>query len=156
MNEYSAKKIGEVTAFAQVCVETFEKGRDSFIALLGETEYERATTQNKEHVERLKKLVEEDTDLTDVVMNKAQATALKIRSMRDIYLKEEDWSKPGEVAEWMGFVEGAAIVHWSVVQEAAVTFALADIEELAKEALDFHNSLLQTFADRIKSVKQSS
>ena len=36
MNEFTAKKLGEVLAFAEVGMETFEKGRDAFISVFGD------------------------------------------------------------------------------------------------------------------------
>ena len=38
MNEFGAKKLGEVLAFAVVEIETFEKGRTALSKVLGEEE----------------------------------------------------------------------------------------------------------------------
>jgi hypothetical protein len=71
--------------------------------------------------------------------------------MRDLYIGDE-WDNPTEVLEWSGFFEGAALVHWAVVDGAAKTLDLADLEKLAGEGQDYHHKMLHDIADMLRKI----
>jgi hypothetical protein len=62
-----------------------------------------------------------------VVVTKANGTGTKLMKMRDIYIADQ-WRKPSEIAEWLGFFEGAAYVHWNLVDGAGESTHVKDLK----------------------------
>ena len=105
MNEFTAKKLGEVLAFATVGIETWEKGREAIESVFGE-DTDRLIDASKKHRDTLGNIAESE-NVQDIVSKKLEGTGTKLRSMRDLYVGEE-WHNPTELLEWSGFFEGAA------------------------------------------------
>ena len=59
INEFSAKKLGEVLAFAEVGNETIEKGKPAFILSLGDDEVMNIVEKNRIHSDQIKKVAKE-------------------------------------------------------------------------------------------------
>ena len=153
MNPKVARKLGEVFAFAQVGVETLEKGRTALYELLGGTEFDRLLIESTGHMEQLQRIAGE-MNVTDAVTEKAAATGDKLRRMRDLYVQDK-WDDATELLEWGGFFEGAAIVHWSLVQGAAQSMAHRGLEQLSVDALTYHQEFLQNITDALNNVGQT-
>jgi hypothetical protein len=140
MNEFTAKKLGEILAFADVGRETFNKGKVAFESVLG-----------KEKVSEALKILSSQKDLIHTladragvlksVLSKLEKTGEKLRKMRDLYIGDE-WDNPTELLEWSGFSEGAAVVHASLLQGAAEEIGHSELKSLANEFLIFHKDLL--------------
>lgn len=88
INEFVAKKLGEVLAFAEVGTETITKGKASFILVLGDEEVEGILDKNRIHSEEIKKLAEEN-NVSEIVLKKLESTGKKLRDMRDMYIGDE-------------------------------------------------------------------
>lgn len=150
MNEFSAKKLGEVLAFAIVGIETFERGRHALEQGLGAHEYTRMRLAFEKQKMQLESIAKE-SNVLDIVNKKVEGTGKKLRAMRDLYIDEE-WDNFTELLEWHGFFEGAAIIHWELVIGVANTLNHASLTTLAKEALTFHNGFLNKDASLIREV----
>jgi hypothetical protein len=140
MNEFTAKKLGEVAAFAIVGTETFEKGRAALVSVLGEDTVKNYFALCEKHEEKIMKIAEVN-GVTEIVSKKIEGTGAKLRSMRDLYVGAE-WGNPTELLEWSGFFEGAAVVHWSLVKGAGESTKHLEITKLAKEGYDLHQEIL--------------
>jgi len=142
MNEFCAKKLGEVMAFAKVGIETFEKGNEGFLKLFTEIKIADLKKENQEHISAIEEQVN-DKDVSDTTLKKNEATSVKLIAMRDLYVKDE-WHNPAELCEWLGFFEGAAVVHWTLVKGVAEGLGDKNLEELADRAIIFHEEILKT------------
>ncbi len=141
MNEFTAKKLGEVLAFAVVGKETFEKGGSALSSVLGEEKVASVIADCNEHITQINKIAETYT-MQEVVAKKLDGTGTKLRSMRDLYVGDQ-WDNPTELLEWSGFFEGAAVVHWSLVKGAGEATNHEEISDLAKKAFDLHSEILE-------------
>jgi len=133
MNEFIAKKLGEVLAFAEVGLETFERGKTAFESVLGIERVSQILKDNATHVETIRK-VGHECEVNTIVEKKLEGTGKKLRAMRDLYVGDQ-WDNSTELLEWSGFFEGAAIVHWDLVLGASET--LVTIQQTL-----IHNDLL--------------
>jgi hypothetical protein len=142
MNEFSAKKLGEVMAFAKVGNDTISKGFEGFRKLFTEVKLEDLKKENESHISAIESILE-DQSLKDIMHKKVEGTSTKLSAMRDLYVKDE-WDNPAELCEWLGFFEGAAVVHWTLVKGIAESLTNKPLEELADGAIIFHEELLKT------------
>lgn len=141
MNEFSAKKLGEGLAFASVSNKTFEKGYEGFRKLFMDVKLDTLKKENTEHYEKLLNIVK-DLKVENITIPKASATEEKLLSMRDLYVKDE-WDNPTELCEWLGFFEGAAVVHFTLIKGIAESLANKTLEVLADQAIISHEELLK-------------
>ena len=139
LNEFVAKILGEVLAFAVLGIETFEKGQKALASVLGEDMVEDVMQKCEAHKAKILEIAENQA-ISDVVLKKLDATGTKLRSMRDLYVGDQ-WDNPTELLEWSGFFEGAAIVHWSLVKGAGETTNHPEVVKLAKEAFLLHEEI---------------
>lgn len=153
MNEFGAKKLGEVLAFAIVGEETIEKGRGVLSPVLGENEIADILEKNRIYGDELKKLASE-LGVSDIVNTKLEKTSTKLREMRELYIGDQ-WENPTEILEWSGFFEGAAFVHWGLVKGVAETLNHELLMSLANECMNFHHDLLDTISSELQSVGQN-
>lgn len=140
LNEFTAKKLGEVVAFSRVGKETFEKGRSAMTRVFGSDETERIIEENNALAERIS-IIAEESGVNDTVESKASSTGEKLRAMRDMYVGNE-WDNEIELMEWSGFFEGAAIVHFSLVLGTAEKVENTTIRHIAQDGLALHRKLL--------------
>jgi hypothetical protein len=152
MNEFAAKKLGEVLAFCRVGQETLERARDGFEREMegGGNVVDKVIADLERHADKIEVLAHK-AGTHDITFAKADATGEKLRAMRDMYIGDE-WDNPTEVLEWTGFFEGAAMVHWAVVDGAAKALKLDDLETLAKEGQDYHEDMLKTVAKLLREI----
>ena len=73
MNEFGAKKLGEVMAFAIVGDETIMKGIRALSPVLGDSEVKDILEKNRIHADEIKKLAEE-LGVSEIVMTKLEKT----------------------------------------------------------------------------------
>lgn len=152
MNEFVAKKLGEVLAFAEVGNETIERGRSALGPVLGENEVLDIVEKNKVHTDELWKLVDEN-NVRDIVAKKVEGTGKKLREMRELYVGDQ-WDNATELLEWSGFFEGAAFVHWGLVKGAAEALNHEVLMSLADESMNFHHDFLDTISAELQTVGQ--
>lgn len=153
MNEFVAKKLGEVLAFAEVGSETIERGKAAFILVLGDDEVLGMLEKNKVHSDEIKKLAS-DNGVVEIVLNKAEDTKTKLRQMRDMYIAEK-WDNPVELLEWSSFFHGAGSAHWALIKGCAETLNHEALIILAEEAQNFHHETLDTIASELQEEGQS-
>lgn len=150
MNEFTAKKLGEVLAFAVVGQEIFEKGKDALAQVLTVEGVAEAAKSMEGHAQAIKSLAE-IRGTGEVTIPKSQKTGDKLRAMLDLYVGDE-WDNPAELLEWLGFFEGAAIVHWKLVEGAGTALNDIKLQELAASGVKFHQNLLLTVSERIRDL----
>lgn len=150
MNEFTAKKLGEVLAFALLGIETVKKAGDPLKEILGGEFVEEYIEKNIVHSEEIKALSQEAGSLL-ITNTKCEGTLAKIRGMRDAYIGDK-WSNPTEVLEWMGFAEGAAQVHWAIVQGAGRSLNSDAFISLAAEGEETHRLFLEKVASELESI----
>jgi hypothetical protein len=89
--------------------------------------------------------------MQDITLAKAEATGTKLRAMRDMYVGDQ-WDNPAELLEWLGFFEGAAVVHWALVEGAGKGLQDQDLADLAKDGKSIHQNLLLAVEGSIKKI----
>lgn len=141
MNEFTAKKLGEVLAFNRVEMDTLTKGRSALLEKLGEEKILEIEEKNKIYGEALTKIAT-DAGMIDTTLTKAKATSEKLEKMRDLYVADQ-WDNAIELLEWSGFFEGATIVHWALVRGSAQGLNDENLLLLAEEAISWHTELLE-------------
>lgn len=153
MNEFIAKKLGEVLAFNRVGANTLEQGRAALLAALGQEKVIDMQEKNHMHGEEVMR-VATDAGIIDVTLAKAAATETKLKAMRDLYVGDQ-WDNATELMEWSGFFEGAAIVHWALVRGAAEGLNHDGLLILAEEAITWHYELLELAESELGATGQS-
>ncbi len=152
MNEFVAKKLGEVLAFARVGTDTFAKGKTALRTVLGEDTYKDCLRENDIHDRSLIDIAEKE-NTSDITLAKSIATGKKLASMRDLYVGDE-WENPTELMEWSGFFEGAAIVHWKLILGIGEALKREELITLATEAINFHQDILKKACDHLQEIGQ--
>jgi hypothetical protein len=149
VNEFLARKIGEVVAFCREGAFLFEQGEQALSSVLPEV-----ATLRKELATHEKELLARTGELQSISEKKAHATQEKLSSMRDLYLADEQaWRDPAELLEWLGFFEGAALVHWSLIQGGASSDVA--LPSLAERGIEFHRKLLEDVTSAIGEFAKS-
>lgn len=141
MNEFVAKKLGEVLAFNQVGTDTLTRGRFALVEALGEERIFDMEEKNRIHGEAVIKAATE-AGVIDATLAKAAKTEEKLKKMRDMYVADA-WDNATELLEWSGFFEGAAIVHWNVVKGCAQALNNEPLLILCDEGITWHYELLE-------------
>jgi hypothetical protein len=153
MNEFIAKKLGEVLAFTRVGTDTISKGREALSTSLGEEKVLDMEEKNRIHGEEILRIATEG-GVVDTTLAKALKTEEKLKKMRDLYVGHE-WDNATELMEWSGFFEGAAIVHWALVRGAAEGLNHEGLLTLSEEGINWHYQLLETAEEELGSTGQS-
>lgn len=152
INEFVAKKLGEVLAFAEVGIETISKGKAGFILALGDEEVEGMLDRNRIHSDEIKKLAEEN-NVSEIVLKKLESTGKKLRDMRDMYIGDE-WDNSTELLEWSSFFHGAGSAHWALVKGAGEGLNNELLMTLSEEAQNFHHEILDTVCSELEQIGQ--
>ncbi len=141
MNEFVAKKLGEVLAFNQIGTDTISHGRAALVAALGEEKIIEMEEKNRMHGESVINIATE-AGVIDTTLAKAEKTGEKLKKMRDLYVGDQ-WHNAVELMEWSGFFEGAAVVHWALVRGAAEALNNEALLLLAEEGVNWHYELIE-------------
>ncbi len=141
MNEFTAKKMGEVLAFNQLGTDTLEKGKNALVEALGAEKVKDMEEKHKLHAEAIVSIATE-SGVIDTTLSKAEKTKEKLSKMRDLYIGDQ-WDNATELFEWGGFFEGAAIVHWNVVKGAALALDIPTLASLCEEGIEYHYGNLE-------------
>lgn len=150
INEFMAKKMGEVVAFARLGVETSKMGSVALSSIMSEEQIKELEDTNGYHERSLYNLADQ-FGVTDIMDKKANATLDKLRAMRDMYIKDQ-WDNSAEISEWSGFFEGAAIVHWALVEGAGEGSRNEEVRLLAVEAKTYHENMLKQYDTYLKTI----
>ncbi|MCC6198907.1 hypothetical protein IT401_01720 [Candidatus Nomurabacteria bacterium] len=152
INEFVAKKLGEILAFERVGQDTLERGRVALEEALGQ---ERITDREEKIRLYSEAILRTATDagVVDTTLTKASATENKLKKMRDLYVGDQ-WDNATELLEWSGFFEGAAIVHYALVRGAAEGLGDEALMTLAEEAKNYHYELLELAESELETKGQ--
>jgi hypothetical protein len=150
MNEFTAKKLGEVLAFATVGTETWNQGKAALTSVFGDEgvdSYVSALSTIKDSIHA----IADRGGVLETVMGKLEKTGEKLRKMRDMYVGDE-WDNPTELLEWSGFFEGAAVVHASLLQGASEEIGHAELLSVATQSLNHHKSIFDEVTKQLYLV----
>ena len=150
INEFTAKKIGEVVAFCNIGSDTLVKGGDALHAQLGDTLALDIIEKNTLYKEALLHIVA-GTAMLAITEAKATKTGEKLSAMRELYIGDQ-WGNPTEVFEWSGFFYGAAIVHFALVRGSAEALGHEQLIELANEAIAWNYEILESIESKLAEV----
>ena len=148
MNEFVGKKLGEVMAFSQLGIELFERGEEALKTVI--EDYDKVVGDFGKQSEEIQQLAETH-GIDEVMMTKAEATGGKLRGMMETYIGDE-WDNTAELLEWMGFFEGAAVVHWKLVEGASTALENDEMHELAQFGANLHHDLFHKAQEAIMGV----
>lgn len=152
MNEFVAKKLGEVLAFTRVGQNTIDTGRTALVATIGEEEVADMEEKFRIHGEELLRVATE-AGTVDIVLEKATKTEEKLVAMRELYIAGQ-WDNATEIMEWSGFFVGAAIVHWALVRGAAEGMNDENLLTLSEEGIHWNYELLERVESELESKGQ--
>lgn len=152
MNEFTAKKLGEVLAFTRVGNDTIEKGRTALVEVLGEEKVADMEDKNRIHGEECLRLATEG-GMIDTTLAKAEKTENKLKQMRDLYVGHQ-WDNATELMEWSGFFEGAAVVHFALIRGIGEGSNNEALSLLAEEGIATHYELLELAEGELHAVGQ--
>lgn len=152
LNEYTAKKLGEVLAFNRISTDTLEKGRSALVEMLGEEKVLDIEEKNRIHGQELMRIAT-DSGVIDATLSKADTTFKKLSEMRQIYVADQ-WDNAGELLEWGGFFEGATIVHWALVRGIAEAINHEGLLLLCTEAINWHYEMLEMVESELAAIGQ--
>lgn len=147
MNEFVGKKIGEVMAFSKVGKELLEKA-PSLTGVFGDAMVDDMKIQLQQEYEGLLKAA---GDQAETAKKKSEATSEKLHKLANTYVGDE-WDNPVEVMEWLGFFEGAAVVHCALVEGAAEQLGLDGLVTLARQAGSLHHDALHEVRKNLREV----
>ncbi len=150
MNQFSARKLGEVLAFAKVGQMILSKGKSALVKVFGKVSVEALQQLNTEHLENITKFAEQNQVLT-VVEQKSQKTSGKLLEMQELYLQDQ-WEDESELLEWLGFFEGAALVHWKLVEGVANKSEDLNLGKIVNKGLEMHQGFLFKISEAIRKV----
>ncbi|MBX4198633.1 hypothetical protein KW782_04905 [Candidatus Parcubacteria bacterium] len=150
MNEFQAKKLGEVLAFDKVGMDTIHHAMASFDTIFGKEEAMRIVQELNKNMGLIQDIAKRE-GVWDIVSKKAEGTGAKLTKMREVYVGDQ-WDNPSEIAEWLGFFEGAAYVHWNLVEGAGEASHVENLRALSDEAVHFHKSLLEQASNFLKEL----
>ncbi len=142
--------MGEVLAFAKFGEDTMKKGEKALMETFGEAFMKEFFESNTHHIDSLYEIANEHK-MQDVMCDKSAKTFAKFEKMRDVYLHDE-WDDAIEIMEWLGFFEGAAIVHWSLISGHSLKEENNKLHELSLTAQKMHEELFQKITETIKGV----
>jgi hypothetical protein len=148
INEFTAKKLGEVLAFSFVGTWIFEQGKTALLAVFPDSYSE--LLQSFSNHENLLRQFASEARTEAITFPKSQKTGDKLQAMAQLYIGEE-WDNSAELLEWLGFFEGAALVHWHLVFGAARSLSLPQLVDLASSAITFHSDLFQMVSSQIEA-----
>lgn len=154
MNEHIWKKLGEVKAFAEACVDFLDRGRAGFTAagIFTDEELDQLIEKSQTHSQRIDEIAARG-DASDTVDTKAVATGEKLADMQARYLTDEDdWKDGMELLEWSGFFFGGAVVHWSLIEGVSESVHEADLTALAGSGISLHTQLQDTVVTSIHDL----
>jgi hypothetical protein len=154
MDNFTSRKLGEVLAFAQVGLETYDKGKVALVAATDADLVARTMDGARDTADGITEFAAKH-EVLEAVLEKAGATTQKLRSMREIYLKEEGWRDPAEMCEWLGFFEGAGVVHWAVIRGAAEAAGSAELRALAASGAKLHHDLLHAIIEGSAKIAEA-
>lgn len=147
MNEFCAKKLGEVLAFEYLGKETFLKGKDAFLNIFSQECFDSVIVTYCDLIAKIEKVAEKN-NVSNITLPKKDKTKDKLSKMQDLYVGDE-WDNHIELSEWSGFYEGAAIVHWELVLGIAEKLKDDELEHLALYAIRFHNNEIKLFSETL-------
>lgn len=145
MNEFTARKLGEVIAFSNVGLELVERSGDAFTAAMGE----KMAIQFREELKGFADVaIQHGNDLTTT---KAEKTTDKLRNMMEAYIGDE-WNNPVEIMEWLSFFTAAGAAHWALVSGAAYVAGATDLDKVSTEAKDRYHAYLHHVIETLTEI----
>ncbi len=147
MNEFVAKKLGEVLAFSRIGLECKDRAGIAFSEAIGEA-------ADKFQTELTNIAGQVEAKGNEITTAKAEKTTEKLRGMMEAYIGDE-WDNPTEVLEWLSFFLGAAAAHWSLVKGAAETLDDNELATTAESAKTFYHDTLHTVIEKLHAVGAS-
>lgn len=149
MNDFAARKFGEVLAFAETFNDTVQRANEAISKERSEDEIQQLIDTSTDHANRIKAIVLA-AGVSDSTLKKAEATNAKLRTMRDTYIGDS-WDELTEIYEWLGFYTGAAIVHWALIEGVGEGLNDDETTGLVKDAREFYQQLMN---DSIKHLQE--
>jgi hypothetical protein len=150
MNQFTAKKLGEVLAFTTMGLEILDKGKAALVKIMGQNSVDALTKMTLEQQDNIQDIAKKQ-DILQVVQEKSSGTEEKLRQMQDLYLQDR-WDDESELLEWLGFFEGAALVHWKLVEGVSQQAEDSYLSRIVNKGLTMHQALLFKVSEAIKRV----
>lgn len=150
MNDFTARKLGEVLAFIEITMDTYQRAKEPILKVINEDEYNTFMSAADTMAERIKQVA---TDLQQIgqTQDKAAATNTKLGDMRDRYIGDE-WDNPTEIYEWLSFTSGAGAAHAALVWGAGHANGNSSLTDVADKTRALFHGLLDGVENYLKSI----
>jgi len=149
MDEKVARKVGEIKAFTEMGFDFFVRAKETLLKKLNINYLETLLENFKVQKDEIEKLTLYSS-FKEVIDTKAEKTKDKIYKMQNLYIGDE-WDNPTEVLEWLGFFEGAAIVHFNLVQGYGEKYKDSNLKHLSEKGVSLHSNLLKEVSEIVKN-----
>lgn len=150
MDEKLAKKIGEIKAFTLLGIGLFEKSKDALTQVFGVDDMNQISHDLEVQLQSINEEIS-NSEFLEIIEEKTQKTKEKVSGMQSTYIGDK-WNDSTELCEWLGFFEGAALVHFSLVSALSINKNLESLTHFANEGAIFHHNLLEKVKESIKKL----
>ena len=141
MNEFVAKKLGEVFAFVTLVIDTYDKGEKGFLKELNPTELKARVTEISAIRDAITDIAKQ-SDQYATMLTKSEQTLGKITKARDEYIAER-WDDTVELYEWFSFNSGAGAAHANEVLGASIALQNEPLRNITSQTLSYFDQLLE-------------
>lgn len=140
MNEFTAKKLGEVYAFITLVLDTYHQGNPGFSKVFDEDTLKQRIVVLASLRDELAQIVE-GFGQSETMQTKSERTLSKITRARDEYI-DGRWDNLVELYEWFSFNAGAGGAHASEVVGASTAINNAEMIRTTKQIEAYFDDLL--------------
>ena len=152
MNEFSAKRLGEILAFVDALLYTCDKGKGALTSILGEEhllEIVRISRSHKDSVHT----ISDRAKVLHSVMNKLEIKGDELNKLKDINI-ENDWENSTKVLQWLGYLEGMTILHASAFVGISVEIGHAELRSFADSYNTYHKELFNYITNLFHDISR--
>lgn len=145
MREFGARRLGNVLGIERVGLDTIEKAREVFDEVFGNDKTSRMVLAMRHHAELLDRIII-DSGVSENSINESNLFINKLFQMRDLYVNDA-WNSPVRISEWIGFFNGAALIHWKILRGVAEKEENDELKELSLKCLGFYEEGLNSLSN---------
>lgn len=145
MNEFVAKKLGEVHAFVSLVIDTYQRGEAGFLAAMTQEVFTQEVSALTQLQARIESIANKE-NVQDTTLSKSAKTLGKITTARDAYVAER-WDDTVELYEWSSFNAGAGSAHAHEVFAAGLTAGHPELTATMRACRNAFDALLADAKD---------
>jgi hypothetical protein len=154
MNDFSAKKLGEVLAFNRIGEDNIQKASATLTGALGDEKVMDMGEKFRMHGEEILRIAT-DAGVVDTTLAQSVTDEQKLKTMRTDYMGDR-FDSDTEVFEWLGFFHGALIAHFGVLKGIAQGLEHEGLSMIAEEGVNWNYEMLEQVESELESRGQDN